>query len=140
MNLMPDAGRVAVDSAWASMNPDELFERVEASLRAADPGTHGRLARARTSVAIQVGEDPRSGVTLRCEGDGATVERAVRPAEVNIRLTAEQASRFGHGRLPLPVMLVEGEIVCSGPVRRFLAIEPMLRSLIRAISAGTADV
>ena len=124
------------------MDADELFARVQDGLRVAHPSTHGRLARARTSVAIQVGDDPRSGVTLRCEGNGASVERAVRPAEVGIQLTAEQASRFGHGRLALPVLLVEGEIACSGPVRRFLAVEPILRSLIRSISdaVGQADV
>jgi hypothetical protein len=82
-------------------------------------------------VAIQVGEDPRSGLTLRCDSDGSTAERGIQPAEVRIRLTAEQASRFGHGRLTLPVLLVDGDIACSGPVRRFLSIEPILRGLVR---------
>jgi hypothetical protein len=130
-----------LDLDSANMDADELCDRLDERLRVADGGTLARLSRARTSVAIQLGEDERIGITLRCDSDGVTVAYGIQPAEVFIRLTPRQASLFSRGSLTLPVLLAEGEVVCSGPVRRFLTVEPILRRLIAGAdsSGGTAN-
>lgn len=52
------------------------------------------------------------------------------------RLAHAKAEAFASGSLRLAVALVAGAADCSGPVRQYLAIDPVLRSILAAHAAG----
>jgi phospholipid/cholesterol/gamma-HCH transport system ATP-binding protein len=97
-----------------------------------DPRRARRLGRAATSVALDVREDDGSTTRL-----SLLLERPPEllpdpePGEVTVELTAAQALAFAGGELSLPPEALVGAVGCSGPVRRFMAVEPVLRSLLR---------
>jgi ABC-type transporter Mla maintaining outer membrane lipid asymmetry ATPase subunit MlaF len=89
----------------------------------------GRLSYARTSVAFHVagGTEP---TVLLLDRRPATLGGPDEPAEIEIRLTARQATDLAAGRLPLPAAILRGEVSCRGPVRRYLEVDPILQHLL----------
>lgn len=75
---------------------------------------------------------------MLCDRQPPEVAAGAVPAEVSVELTAEQARRYCAGELKLPALMLEGEVVCRGPARKFLAIEPILRSLLTASNVDGA--
>jgi hypothetical protein len=117
-----------------------LFDSLREALESATPAELKRLGRAKTSIAFHVDRkaDHDVTLTLQCDDGDPTVARGAQPAEVNVRMSSEQAEQMSRGEFNLPVMLIEGELTCSGPVRKFLTVEPILRGLIRQESQGDA--
>jgi phospholipid/cholesterol/gamma-HCH transport system ATP-binding protein len=97
-------------------------------LLAGPPELVDRLRHAQTSVAFEVADDPAIVLLLdrsppRIGEDGGT-------AEVVIRLDRGQATAFVAGNLPLPTAVIAGDVRFSGPVRKVLEVDAILRTLL----------
>ncbi|MEA2172274.1 MAG: hypothetical protein QOF76_5574 [Solirubrobacteraceae bacterium] len=96
-------------------------------------GSARRLSKARTTVSFAPwGAAPE--VTLLLDRRPAEVT-ATGSAEVQIELGARAAERFARGELVLATALLEGEARATGPIRRYLAVDPVLRNLLREAAA-----
>ena len=96
-----------------------------------EPATLARLSYARTSVCFRIGGDPAApAVTLLLDRDPAQVVDD-EPAEIEITLTAQQASDLARGRLPMPRAIVTRAVTAKGPVRKYLEIDPMLQARLQ---------
>ncbi len=89
-----------------------------------------RLSSAGTSVTFLVVDAPELSVTLLLDRDPPEVADASQPAEITIELVEEQADRLARGELPLPTCMHRGDVAFSGPVRRYLPFDPVLRALL----------
>ena len=88
-----------------------------------------RLAHAGTTVAFVVRERPESSFTVRLDRRPCEVVD-LEPSEVEIVLTPPQADEAATGALSLGAAILSGEVAYSGPVRRYLEVEPILRGLL----------
>jgi hypothetical protein len=117
----------------------DLFQRLHAAL-SVEGAEVRRLGAAGTSVTLWVTDAQESSVTLLLDRQPPAVVDGREPAESVIELTSEQADRFARGLLPLPGMLVAGRMAHSGPIRKYLSVDPVLRSLLlRASANGAGD-
>lgn len=105
----------------------------------ADPATARRLAYADTTVAFAVhGCEP---LVLELDRRGPRLLREKSDAEIVVQLTPAQALALSAGRLPLPEGIMSAQVVTTGPVRRLMEVEPILRALLaRRAAAGPAPV
>lgn len=92
-----------------------------------------RLARAGTSVAFHLGESG-AGATLLLDRRPPEVIDGAEPAEIDIVLTPEQARAFANGSISLPIALVSREVGFRGPVRKYLAVDPIMRALLAELA------
>jgi hypothetical protein len=104
-----------------------LHERLVRVLARDDPRVL-RLASARTSVRFG---SPRETVTLLLDRRPPALADDGEPAEIELTFDDEQAERFMAGALNVPLALLTGEISWRGPVRRYLVVDAVLRSLLR---------
>ncbi len=118
-----------------SWTVDLLRERLELVLASRDPRVR-RLGASGTSVTLIVKEAPDATVTVLLDRDPPAVVLGAEPAEITIELTRADATRFAHGQLSLPTALMGGHIPYRGPVRKYLVVDPVLRSLLAALDAG----
>ncbi|MEA2346350.1 MAG: phospholipid/cholesterol/gamma-HCH transport system ATP-binding protein [Thermoleophilaceae bacterium] len=56
------------------------------------------------------------------------------PAEIEIALTADDAEGFSRGLLPMTAAVISGQVTATGPVRRYLEVDPILRGLLAAVA------
>ncbi len=122
------------------MSPDEASELLADALERAldrDDQRVRRLARAGTSVRFVV-EGTRECVTLLLDRRPPECVPGDEPAEIEIRLTPVQAVRMAAGALKLPAALVHRHVTASGPVRRYMEIDVILRSLLEEQSDFSA--
>lgn len=89
-----------------------------------------RLGSAHTSVTYEILGENVAAVTLLLDRHPPVVVDGDEPAEVTIGLTSEQAVRFTRGEMILPNELLAGHVVARGQVRRYLRVDPILRSLL----------
>ena len=89
-----------------------------------------RLSGADTSVTFLNVDDVSSSVTVLLDRRPPVVASGEEPAEITIELTAEQAAAFARGAFSLPNALVTGVTNHRGPVRKYLAVDPVLRGLL----------
>src|SRR4051794_26501639 len=87
-----------------------------------------RLVHADTSVAFCVEGGER--VTLLLDRYPCEVAGDGEPAEVEIVLDSDQAERFCDGRLSLTGAVVTGAVETSGPVRKYLEVDAIVRRLL----------
>lgn len=110
-----------------------MLDCLQDALASCDDLRGARIARARTSVHVVI-VDPvtgeGSGPVLMCDRPRPSVSLDGGPAESAIYLTPEQARRYCAGELQLATALVAGEVRATGPARKFLVVEPILRALI----------
>ncbi len=101
---------------------------------ATDRAAIGRLRYARTSVRFSVlcERSGTAGVLLRLDRERPEVAAAGSdgPAEIQIGLTPEQARHFVAGGLHLPTALERDAVQTSGPLRKYLEIDPILRGAL----------
>lgn len=97
-----------------------------------------RLGSAGTSVTFRVLPAEELSVTLLLDRRPPAVVDGSEPAEITIELDADQAHRFSRGELVLPNCILRGEVACRGPVRRYLAFDPILRALLGRACGGPA--
>lgn len=103
------------------------------ALAACDELRGARIARARTSVHVRI-VDPVTGESdgpvVVCDRPRPSVSLDGHPAECAVYLTPEQARSYCAGELQLATALVAGEVRATGPARKFLVVEPIVRALI----------
>lgn len=95
-----------------------------------------RLSRAAAGVRFAVG-DGEHGVTLLLDRTPPTLGDAHDPAEIVIRLSPQQAVGLAGGRLPMATAVVCADVAATGPVRRYLEVDPILQSLLRDVAGHT---
>ena len=54
-------------------------------------------------------------------------------AEITLELDSEQLEAFARGRLVVANCLMLGTAGYEGPIRKYLAVDPILRHLLRAV-------
>ena len=112
---------------------DALLTCLREALAACDELHGARIARARTSIEIRV-VDPATGESagpvLVCDRPGPSASMDAGPAETTVYLSPEQVRRYCAGDLQLSTALVSGEVRATGPARKFLVVEPIVRSLM----------
>lgn len=114
----------------------EILAALEAVLASGDPGV-SRLHYAKTSVAIRVtGEEAATTLLLDRTPCEAVPDE---PAEVTIELRPELARRFIKGRLEMPAAIIAGEVAYSGPVRKYLEVDPVLRGALARPAATNGE-
>jgi phospholipid/cholesterol/gamma-HCH transport system ATP-binding protein len=95
-----------------------------------------RLAYAEVAVALRItGDDATNVMLLNARPVKVEVNA---PADVELRLDAELALRFLAGGLPMTDAVISGAVHTRGPVRRYLEVDPILRSLLRRAAAIAA--
>jgi len=110
---------------------DDLREALERFV-AGDGPAQLRVTRAGTTVRFLVEDDEVATVTLLLDRrPAATLAGAAGAAEITVRLTARQARAMARGELVLPTAVLEGKVRATGPVRKYLAVEPILRARLR---------
>jgi phospholipid/cholesterol/gamma-HCH transport system ATP-binding protein len=110
-----------------------LYAALDNGLRD-DPALRDRLRHAATSVGFAVTGEGRT-VTLLLDRAHPEV-RIDEPAEITLELDPELAVAFADGRLPMPGAVASGDVRASGPVRRYLEVDPIVRRLLSG-AAGT---
>jgi hypothetical protein len=113
----------------------DLREKLQSVLETGDPRLT-RLSHAGTSVTFQNVDTPSESVTMLLDRNPPVVADGDEPAEITIELTAEQAGRIARGALSLPPALLSGTIGYRGPVRKYLTVEPVLRSMLAELDGG----
>jgi hypothetical protein len=113
----------------------QLRSALERAL-ACDTPSVARLAHAHAVVRFEVAGGADEAVTLLLDRQPPRVASGDEPADVVIELSAEQAARFLGGRLPLPSAVVAGQVPAYGAVRKYLAVDPILRDLLARASQG----
>ena len=113
-----------------------LRARLERALASGDTRL-SRLGAAETSVTFRNLDDPEASVTVLLDRQPPLVAGPDEPAEITIELTAAQAARFARGAFSLPNALVTGQAGHRGPVRKYLAVDPVLRGLLADLDLPT---
>ncbi len=93
-----------------------------------------RLGSAGTSVTFLVADAPKRSVTLLLDRSPPEVTDGGSPAEITIELDKKQAEGFARGELALPTRIASGEIPYTGPVRKYLSLDPIVRSLLARVN------
>jgi hypothetical protein len=92
-----------------------------------------RLSQAGTSVSFVNLDAPNDSVTMLLDRDPPVVADGSEPAEITIELTGDQAGKVARGTLSLPPALLNGQVSYRGPVRKYLMVEPVLRSMLATL-------
>ena len=118
-----------IDEIGVTAGDSGLRARVERALERGDRSVR-RLSSAGTSVNLRCPERPGDSVTLLLDRDPPEIAGGDEPAEIVIELTARQADLFVAGELVLPTEIAAGRVAYHGPVRKFMAVAPVLRHLL----------
>jgi len=94
-----------------------------------------RLRYANTIVRLGV-DDTDEHITLLLDRDPAAISYDHDVPEIEIAFTAEQAALYAQGRLHLPSTLERGALRASGPLRKYLEVEPIIRSVLAELADG----
>jgi SCP-2 sterol transfer family len=97
-----------------------------------------RLGTAGTSVTFEIADAPKASVTLLLDRQPPAVADGDEPAEITIEMDSKLATSFAKGELSLPSLILSGEVSYSGPVRKYLSFDPILRSLLARVNAPGA--
>lgn len=119
-----------------------MFERLEELIATAAAGPPSQdPARTQTTVAFRLEDEqdaePRPFALLLLDREPPAVERGGGTAEAELVFRRDDLARFLHGDLQLPLAIARGDVAFRGPVRKFLRIAPVLRSLARSAEAAT---
>jgi hypothetical protein len=112
-----------------------LTDRLKRVLASGDPRLE-RLSSAGTSVSFQITGAPHASVTMLLDRRPPALARGHEPAEITLELTREQEAALARGRLSAPTALLGGKIPYRGPVRKYLAIHPVLSGLLADLDAA----
>ena len=114
-----------------------LQQALEQALAADQPAKLDRLGGADTSVSFRIAGERPEAVTVLLDRQPPCVVAGSEPAEVSIEIDRRQAELFVDGRLTLPALMLAGHVQYSGPVRKYLMVDSVLRSLL-AEAAGNS--
>jgi phospholipid/cholesterol/gamma-HCH transport system ATP-binding protein len=111
----------------------QVREALAAALRR-EAGEVQRLTYAQMTVSVRIAGEP-GGVTVLLDPDRPDVVEGT-DGDVVLELTPELADRFVHGELPMPAAVLTGQVTASGPVRRYLEVDPILRGLLADVAGN----
>jgi hypothetical protein len=106
----------------------DIREIVEEALAEHGVAVH-RLGEAGTSVRLVPAANGGGPFTLLLDREPPEISD-IDDAEIVVELDEAATEQFGAGRLVLSVALMSGGATSTGPIRNFLAIDPILRNLI----------
>jgi hypothetical protein len=100
------------------------------------------LARAKTTVRIELADDPDLSVTLMLDRDPIEVVPSALPAEVEISIVSVDLARLYSPDFHLAMAISRGRVGYTGPVRKFLQVTPVVRhaSLPKLVDDGAMAV
>jgi phospholipid/cholesterol/gamma-HCH transport system ATP-binding protein len=98
-----------------------------------------RLSYAHTSVRFLI-SDTRESTTLHADRHPPEISQGDEPGEITIELSEAQATAFARGALPIPTAVVDGSVVGRGPIQKYLAIDPIVRLLLRRTNPTGCDL
>ncbi|WP_205698802.1 hypothetical protein [Conexibacter sp. SYSU D00693] len=124
-----------VDDLPRAVPPSQVRERVLQALALGGRPVH-RLGTAQTSVAFLVRGGDQPLLTLLLDRQPPVLAPDDAPAEVTLVLEPGDVDLFARGRLQMANALLGGRVVSSGPVRRYLQRDPILRALLRRVDEG----
>ncbi len=114
----------------APIAPQQIADLIAQWINSAkdDPRLCERLGAAQTSMHVHLSDT--AGATLWLEGTNVKAEpRIVGNAEVEMWGTPEQFVAMIRREQHMAMLIADGELEYAGPVRKFLRIVPILRSL-----------
>jgi phospholipid/cholesterol/gamma-HCH transport system ATP-binding protein len=128
------AGRATThDSAvtQARRTAEAALDRFQAIIDAAarNERVGRRLAQARTSVRIELADEPDLFLTLLMDGKTIAATRADVPAEIELSLSSVDLERTRSEDFNLSMAIARGRVQVAGPVRKFLRVMPIVRRL-----------
>jgi hypothetical protein len=85
------------------------------------------LARANTTVRIQLADEPELACTLLLDRDPIEVADGNVPADVRMSIMSIDLSRLYSPDFHLPMAIFRGRVGYDGPVRKFLRVSPVVR-------------
>lgn len=92
-----------------------------------DPRLSSVLARANTTVRIELADDPELAVTLLLDRDPIEVADANTDAEVRMSIVSVDLARLYSPDFHLAMAIFRGRVGYVGPVRKFLRVTPVVR-------------
>jgi hypothetical protein len=97
------------------------------------------LARANTSVRIELADEPELSTTLLLDRNPIEIVQTNEPAEVEISIVSVDLARLYSPDFHLAMAIARGRVGYSGPVRKFLRVTPVVRhaSLPELLSTPT---
>jgi len=111
---------------------ERLADVVGTALRE-DSGLRTRLSYAQTSVGFRLTDEARTVALLLDRAEPAV--RFDEPTEVTVELDGAMGAAFASGRMGISAAIVSGDVSVSGPVRKYLEVDPILKRLL-ALAAG----
>ncbi len=105
------------------------LERFCAAMEVAsrDPELCRVLARAKTTVRIELADDPGLHATLLLDRNPIEVADADLPAEIELTIVSVDLARLYSPDFHLAMAIQRGRVRYSGPVRKFLRVTPVVR-------------
>jgi phospholipid/cholesterol/gamma-HCH transport system ATP-binding protein len=125
----PPDGMLVDEQHPGSATAEQVLSSALESALASDGVSGMRLSRARTSVRFNIADG--GGVTLLLDRMPPGVVGPDEPAEIEIALTAGQATMLSAGAFPLPDAAYAGAVECRGPIRKYLEVDPILQRALR---------
>ena len=137
---------------WVAPSPEEssarpqaehALERFTSMLESgvSDKGLHDRLALASTTIAITLADEPDLSATLLLDrAPIEVVDGIAGDAESQIWIASVDLERIWSPDFYLPMAIAKGRIRVAGPVRKFLRIVPILRTVGEARTATVEPV
>lgn len=104
---------------------DRFCEAMQAA--ASDARLSSVLARANTTVRIELADDPELSATLLLDRDPIEVTDGTVPGEVEISVVSVDLARMYSPDFHLSMAVLRGRVGYSGPVRKFLRVTPVVR-------------
>jgi hypothetical protein len=85
------------------------------------------LSRAKSTVRIELADEPELSVTLLLDRDPVEVVHTDEPAEVEISIASVDLARLYSPDFHLAMAISRGRVGYTGPVRKFLRVTPVVR-------------
>jgi hypothetical protein len=122
-------GAVSSDGAAARTYTEAALDRFTAAMRAAasDERLSEVLARAKTTVWVQLADEPDLGVTLLLDRNPVEIVDGHTDTEVEIAIVSADLDRLYSPEFHLPMAIARGRVRYTGHVRKFLQVTPVIR-------------
>jgi phospholipid/cholesterol/gamma-HCH transport system ATP-binding protein len=82
-----------------------------------------------TSVRIELTDNPGLAITLVLDRSNVQVMSGSHPAEVELTMASIDLEKLAAGELSLAMGIARGQVRATGPVRKFLRVEPIVREV-----------
>ena len=118
-----------VTGAAARVYTEAALDRFTIAMRAAasDERLSEVLARAKTTVWVQLADDPDLGVTLLLDRNPVEIVDGHADTEVEISIVSADLDRLYSTEFHLPMAIARGRVRYRGHVRKFLQVTPVIR-------------